>query len=38
MLERTVVGRVNSLATVPGGRNNKGVLVNSYQRNYFPGS
>ena len=38
LLEKTVVDRVNSLATVPGGRNNKGVLVNSYQRNYFPGS
>ena len=29
--------RVNALITVPGGRNDKGVLVNSFQRSHFPG-
>ena len=34
---KTLVDRVNSLATVPGGRNDKGVLVNAFQRRFFPG-
>ena len=29
--------RVNALITVPGGRNDKGVLVNAFQRTHFPG-
>ena len=35
--EKNLVDRVNSLATVPGGRNDKGVLVNAFQRRLFPG-
>ena len=34
---QTVDQRVNALITVPGGRSAKGVLVNSFQRGYFPG-
>ena len=33
----TVDQRVNALITVPGGRNDKGVLVNAFQRTHFPG-
>ena len=34
---QTVDQRVNALITVPGGRNDKGVLVNPFQRSYFSG-
>ena len=34
---QTVDQRVNALITVPGGRKDKGVLVNSLQRSQFPG-
>ena len=34
---QTVDQRVNALITVPGGRKDKGVLVNPFQRSYFSG-
>lgn len=34
---QTVEQRVNALDTVPGGRKNKGVLVNAFQCSHFPG-
>ena len=34
---QTVDQRLDALITVPGGRNDKGVLVNSFQRSHFPG-
>ena len=35
LLHQTVDQRFNALITVAGGRNGKGVLVNSHQRNHF---
>ena len=34
---QTVDHRLSALITVPGGRNDKGVLVNAFQRSYFAG-
>ena len=34
---QSVGHRLNALIVVPGGRNDKGVLVNAFQRRHFPG-
>ena len=34
---QTVDERLNDLVTVPGGRKDKGVLINAFQRSHFPG-
>ena len=34
---QTIDERLNDLIAVPGGRNDKGVLINAFQRSHFPG-
>jgi hypothetical protein len=34
---QTVDERLKDLVTVPGGRKDKGVLINAFQHSHFPG-